>query len=391
MRVIFLILAISATFRVAHAQDLAAVWGQIELNNPTLAALRYGADADKLSSRTGLAPSNPEVEFHYLWGDGTAGNRVDLSIKQSFDFPSVYAFKSKVAKMEGERIDIQYRIGRMELISAVGQLYADIVYYNAAIAAAEARIATAAALADAYAKKLERGDGTQIESNRAQLNLRTLQSDLSQLTSERSARLIELAGFNGGQAISVTVASYETIALPSSFEVWSEMAMEKNPTLRGALADIRVSENKLRVAKSEWLPKISIGYMSERVLTAEHFQGVIAGISLPLWENSRSVKAAKAAVLADKGRAADVRQQTLTRLSALYARAAGLLSSAAQYRQIISSLNSMPLMQRALDAGEITLFEYVTEAQLYYNNEDKALEAERDFRVCYAELSAFEL
>lgn len=392
MRNIFLTFALAVVCLSASAQsNFSSILQQVELNNPTLKALRASADAEKLTARTGLAPTDPEVEFHYLWGSQTAGNRVDLSIKQSFDFPSVYAFKSKVAKMEGEVFELQYRVGRMELLTAVGQLCTQIVYYNATIAAYQGRITDAQAIADAYTKKLASGDGNKIESNRSQLTLRTLQAQAAQLKSERSALLTELAGFNDGQAVELNSAKFDKTTLPPSFEDWALGALENNPTLSAALAQVDVAQNQVRVEKSKWLPKISVGYMSERVLTAEHFQGIIAGISLPLWENSRAIKAAKATAIAGKGRADEIRRQIYTNLRALYERAVGLNLNAQLYTSSVTELNSTPLMKRALEQGEISLFEYITEAQLYYDNENSALQAQRDFQLCYVELLAFEL
>ena len=47
----------------------------------------------------------------------------------------------------------------------------------------------------------------------------------------------------------------------------------------------------VKLSKSESLPKISAGYMSESVLS-ESFRGVTMGISLPLWENRNRTSAA---------------------------------------------------------------------------------------------------
>lgn len=391
MRNILAFIALLLPFTAVAQSEFTDILSQIELNNPTLATLRSQASADKLTAKTGLAPTDPEVEFHYLWGSpSTPGNRVDVSIKQSFDFPSVYAYKNKVAKLQGAQADLQYRVGRMELLTAARQLCIDIVYYNAAIATVEGRVATAQAMADAYARRLASGDGTAIENNRAQMTLRTIKVELANLKTERTARLTELAGFNGNIPIEVTAMAFDAVALPASFDQWVDEAIEHNPQLQHALGQVAVGKKQLQVARAKWLPKISIGYMSEQVLTDEHFQGIIAAISLPLWENSRAVGASKAAAITEKYRAEEVRSGLKSRLEALYGRAAGLRQTADDYRLAIVELGNMPLLDKALAAGNISLFEYILEAQLYYDNTDKALQAERDFQLCYADLVAFE-
>ena len=48
-------------------------------------------------------------------------------------------------------------------------------------------------------------------------------------------------------------------------------------------------------------------------------------------------------------------------------------------------------VKKALDAGEISLLNYLLEIEFYYNVENKVLEAERDFEFTVAELEAVEL
>ena len=95
----------------ASAQDsFAPVLSQIEQNSPTLQTLQKQMEAQKTAYRTGLTPQDPEVQFGYLWGNPSPiGNRKDVSISQEFDFPSVYARRSRLANKQGEAAEWQYR------------------------------------------------------------------------------------------------------------------------------------------------------------------------------------------------------------------------------------------------------------------------------------------
>lgn len=82
----------------AFSQSYESVLRSIEQNNTTLKALRAQADAQKLESRKDIHLDNPEVEFGYLWGSPTeTGKRLDLNVSQSFDFPTTYYYKKKIA------------------------------------------------------------------------------------------------------------------------------------------------------------------------------------------------------------------------------------------------------------------------------------------------------
>ena len=65
--------------------------------------------------------------------------------------------------------------------------------------------------------------------------------------------------------------------------------------------------------------------------------------------------------------------------------------TADKYRQSLATVNNTDLLKKALDAGEISLLDYILEMGLYYNTVNQMLEAERDYQKAFAELSAFEL
>lgn len=85
------------------------------------------------------------------------------------------------------------------------------------------------------------------------------------------------------------------------------------------------------------------------------------------------------------------RQQFYDQLQTLYLRADGLRQTAAKYRASLSSLNNTELLAKALNAGEISLLDYIVEIGLYYDTVNQALSAERDYRQAFADLSAVEL
>ncbi len=130
--------------------------------------------------------------------------------------------------------------------------------------------------------------------------------------------------------------------------------------------------------------------MSEKAV-GQHFQGVTVGVSIPLWENRNRVKQAKIQTSATSATFEDSKIQFYNRLQALYQKAVALQQNAQKVRQAIDNNNNEPLLKKALDAGEISLLDYLLEIEFYYNAINKALEAERDFELTAAELWALEI
>ncbi|WP_293753995.1 TolC family protein, partial [uncultured Parabacteroides sp.] len=178
--------------------------------------------------------------------------------------------------------------------------------------------------------------------------------------------------------------------LPLNFNDWYVQAEDKNPVLAYVRNEIEVSQKQVSLSKAMNLPKFTAGYMSEKVV-GQRYQGVSLGISIPLWSNKNQVKQAKASVAAAQSREADTKQQFFSQLQIQYSKAMGLKTTADKYRKSLANVNNTILLKKALDAGEISLLDYMVEMGLYYDNVNQTLAAERDYQLAFAELAAVEL
>ena len=114
----------------AEVGQFDAVLREIERNSTSLAAMTRRTEAQKIGNRTGLAPENPEVELGYLPGIH-GGARKDIGISQSFDFPTLYSRRGKLADAQNLSADWQLRSQRMELLLTAEQYCIELVYNNA--------------------------------------------------------------------------------------------------------------------------------------------------------------------------------------------------------------------------------------------------------------------
>jgi len=385
------ILLLSTGFSVTAQSEYETILQQIEANNATLAALRLQTEAQKLSNRTGLAPANPEVEFHYLWGSPYAiGNRTDISVRQSFDFPTAYAHRSKIANLQNSNAELSYKAERLNILLSAKQASIELVYYNALLKEYAVRLQNAGRIAEAYKIKLDKGETNILEHNKAQLNLTTVQAEVTQIETERTALLLELKRLNGGKEIVFSNDVFSANTLPTNFEEWYATAQNKSPVLQYVRTQIEIEQRQVKLNRAMGLPKFSAGYMSEKIV-GEHFQGVTVGMSIPLWENRNRIKQAKAQTQATEAILEDSKVQFYNRLQTLYIKANALQQNAQKIRQSFTANNNEPLLKKALDAGEISLLTYLLEIEFYYNAISKALEAERDFELAVAELSVVEM
>lgn len=392
MKTLLLNIVMLSLFVCVNAQkEYESVLTEIEANNSTLEALREQMEAQKLANRTDIFLSDPEIEFNFLWGNPSSiGNRTDFSVSQSFDFPTAYGYRKKIAGMENVNAELLYKSERLNLLLSAKQICIELSYNNALSKEYKRRLENAERIAETYRIRLDKGDANILESNKAELSLTSARSEWDKVEIERSSLLAELKRMNGGKDISFTPAVYPVKVLPADFEEWYLQAEQKSPVLQYIKGQTDISRQQVKLNQAMNLPKFTAGYMSEKVV-GERYQGISLGISIPLWENKNKVKQAKAQVKANESVLEDSKIQFYNRLRNLYLKASGLQQNVIKYKKALASFNNESFLRKALDAGELSLLNYLQELEYYYDVTDKTLEAERDLELVKAELSSTEL
>jgi cobalt-zinc-cadmium efflux system outer membrane protein len=385
------IMSLIASISLNAQNNVETALKAIEENNNTLKALKVTAEAQKLENKTGIYLANPELGFNYLWGNpADMGNRNDLNIIQTFDIPTIIGMKSKIANERNGLVEWQYKAERMRILLEAKQYCIELIYFNALKKELEIRLQHAQTIAAGYQNRLTSGDANILEYNKAQLSLSAINGEISRIDVERNALLSQLKRLNGGMDVIMDDYQFNQEQLPLNFDDWYLQAEQKNPILAYIKLEVVVSQKQVSLNKAKGLPTFSAGYMSEKVV-GQRFQGLTLGVSIPLWENKNRVKQANAAVVAAQSRETDSKQQFYNQLQIQYNRALGLKNTAETYRKSLSMSNSTGLLKKALDAGEISLLNYMVELGLYYNMVNQTLEAERDYQKALTELSAVEL
>jgi outer membrane protein TolC len=415
MKKIWIFMLLLAFVQPAEGQTTVdSVLRRIEENNLSLNVLREQTKARKLSNRIGIAPAGLEIGANYLWGSPHGiGNRTDFSLSQSFDFPTTYGYRRRLADLQDVAAEQIFADGRLRTLLAARLVCIDLAYYDALAIVCNNRLQNANRLADAYKIRLEKGDANQMEYNRAQWNRVAAQTEQKRIEAERNALFLELKQMNGGQPIQFPFG-YDDPAtrsndflstvfanplfdftvewgsdLPTNFDDWVANIESRNPVLQYANQQIAIGRQEWKLSRARSLPGFSAGYMSEK-LVGEHFQGVTFGISLPLWQNANRTKHARAQVRAAEAARDDQRMQTIDRLRGLYTKAVALQKNARALRTAFLETDNWEMLHRSFDQGEISLANYLLEIGFYYDALNQTLDAERNYARARAELLAAE-
>ncbi len=241
-------------------------------------------------------------------------------------------------------------------------------------------------IADAYKAKLDIGESNVIDYNKSQLNLLEMEKDLEVLSSERSAKLIELQTLNGGKVIVFSESSYTEIQLPKSFDSWYNTTKDSIPELAWINKELEQSKSQVKLERANSLPKITGGYMSE-YLASEQFRGVTVGLSIPLWENKNKVNYAKLNTMAVEQSEMDYNVKVYNNLLMRFNKTSALQKSLVDYKKRLLVMNNTQLLDKALENGQLSLIEYLLEMQYYYRTNRNLLELEKQVHIEFAELN----
>jgi len=378
-------------FGIMAQPDIKQVLSEIEQNNTTLNVYQNLNEAQKVENKTGIYIENPEVEFHYLWGDPAArGTRQDFAVSQSFDFPTSYGYKKQIANVQNKQADLDFQMKRKNILFQAKTICTELIYLNAMHDELEKRVQHARQISEAYNAKFENGETNIIEKNKAQLNMLNARKALQENKTDRSELLAELKRLNGGTSINFYQSEFSDVQLPLDFDNWFAENEKQNTLLQQVSRKVEMREKQIKLTKALNLPKFSTGYMSESV-EGEAFKGIALGVSIPLWENKNTVKLARLQQKVAEEVAADARVQSYNRLKTHYEKANRLQETLADYTEVLESVNSTLLLKKALDAGEISLIEYMMELSLYYDTIDNILSTKNELHQALAELYFYEL
>lgn len=363
---------------------------QIKRNSTELRALRQRADAEVAAHHTGLAPDNPTVEAGYLWGmPSSVGQRIDVAVRQEFDFPTVYVWQRRLAAVQDSSAEYQYRYGRQQILLAAKQTCIRLIYSNAIVALRRADADRARQMSEAYNKMLQQGNANQLEANRARLSLTTAEATLAEAEVERDRCLAELQTLNGGVPVQFDCAEFPVAVLPVDTAAWLSSVSAADPSLAIARVESDAAQSAVSLARSRTLPRWSIGYMGEFV-EDNTFQGVTFGLSLPLWGNTGRMRQAQLCAQALQTQADAQRLHLSTKRQYQLQEARRLAVLAAQIDSTLPATDA-DLLCRAFLAGELPLTDYLLELSLQTSARVSRLAILRNLHLLLAELNAHRL
>lgn len=388
IRYIAIATALVATLST-RAQGIDGVLQQIEQNNLSLRAHSSLTEARTLDARTANQLPNPQVQYVHAWGTpAEAGQNGELVATQSFDFPTAYARRSQMAKMQRSHFTADHALVRQQTLLEAKQLCIDLIALRRQKAVADERAQNAERIAEVYTSRLNAGKGNILEKNRTDMELTAARNAVSMLQIEIEAAENRLRTLNGGEPIVFTDTEYAPLAELLPLADMEALYSTADPALLVAASQVEIAEQSVKVERAKTLPQFTVGYKLAHS-TGQHFNGVVVGMSVPIFSGYRNTRAAKAQAAYAEAEHLSAVNDVRTSLAAMYERMEVLERSIAEYRQIESEMSDYrSYLSRAIEAGQISIIDYYSSLANYYDVVSARIDFERQLQQVHAEITS---
>ncbi|MCP4311231.1 MAG: TolC family protein [Bacteroidetes bacterium] len=378
---IALILAASSYTRAQESDTLMKL---VLEQNRSLKVARETFRTAILRAGTGNTPADPEVEFGYLFGEpANLGNKINIVVKQQLDFPTSYAHRSKLKKIRSSRAELEYLLVRQEILSETHRLWIEQLHLNQLSLLLNERLGRAKTIRDHVQAMMEVGEVGPMEYSQANLMLASVEGEYEEVQSEQENNHLALLEMTGGTGVEIGDTLF-----PKPVSILEDSLLAAYRTGPGALLHQRGREEKeseKNLARSQHLPKLSAGYFSE-VVPTEAFRGFTVGISVPLWENTRTVKTAQSALIQSEAELDQYLYAQEKELRQKINALENLHSRVEKLEEALGSANSLNLLASSMESGEISLSEYFYTSDFYFRNQQLLLRYKRDLLALEADL-----
>ena len=393
MKRFILTIALVSSAMVAGAQtSIEEVLRSIETNNKELQANRQMVTAQKLEAKLDNNLPDPSVSYTHQYGNKEGmGIQGELVASQSFDFPTVYVQKNKLSKAKGEGFDRQSAEIRQQILLQAKEVCLDLVLLNQQKNLLDIRRQNAEQLSALYETRLQNGDANVLEVNKINLELLNAKNEARMNEAARMAKLHELAMLNGGIEINFTDTAYLPVENPLSFVDLKQEAIPANRQLLSLQSEKAAALRQLSVSKSLNLPGFELGYRLNTATGGERFNGFLVGISIPLFSNRNHVKQAKAQSLYTDLQLESATATIESDLLRLYNQSVALKTSIDEYSEVLKSQNNLALLNKAIQAGQISMIEYFVDVTTLYQSMQNHMQLQNEYQKVMAQLYKFKL
>lgn len=352
---------------VLRTGNIEEVLLSVQDNNPELIALDKDVEAQMLQMKGENIPEDPSVEYSSFYSSGVSGQSgSELVVSQGFDFPTLYAARHKRNELAQAALDKGLESERRRILLDARNLCYDIIMYRQTGSLLAMQSEIAGRLLSLYGQRLETGDASVLEVNKIKVELMGVATAVAANDAALDAACRALDAMNGGNVIEFEADFYPLVEEIRDREAFIEEYLGSDASVAAAEDAADAAAKEVSVNRQGWIPKFEIGYRRNTAIReAEH--GFLVGGSIPLFSNHRKVAMAKARSASAHSTLNSVRLQAESEVRALLNEMEQTENAIRAYDEPLMR-ETLELLGKAVEGGEISLIDYFVEASTIYDN-----------------------
>lgn len=381
---------------LVHADSLSAqvpfmqAVEQIVSASPKVRSVTMSATSEQLQARMSNMLSDPEVEGGYQWGRKDVGNKWEVSVTQSFDWPGVYRARAKSVGYQSEALAALIQDTENDVRAEAAVTLIDYVWAVKRVHVAENILQQMQALEESYQKAFQHGETTILEVNKTKLTRieasRNHTGALSYLNAVReSARAMAPAIDMDSLLMCITDFPAQQLF---TLQQYRDAVTDRDPALRSLSLAADASVSEVTVARRSLMPGFRVGY-SHICELGDHFNGISFGLNLPVFSSRKKVSAAAASAQAAGMEYSIARAESMARVYSQVAQAEALAGEIDSYGAVATDQRPVQLLRKALDGGEINLLTYLQEIAYFNDAAMNYLDLQKEYHTVLAGLNRY--
>lgn len=385
---IFTLLTLLLGTTVLKAQTMEAVLRSIESNNLQLKALSRDNAAAVLDLKAENALAAPEVTYIPQYLKGANGvYTTEVEVTESFDFPTQYSQRSKRAAFEAEKRDHEYAEARREVLLDAELTCLDLIRSNQMANLLQLRFNDSEHMLTLVEKRMAAGDATALELNKVRLERMDVMKLKVQNDAERIALLQKLCELNGGVEVVLNDTVFPHRELTGDCEAFVQQALTNSAAVRVAESGLRMANHDVSASRQSWLPQLTLGYRGN-LSADEALHGVVIGAAFPLFSTTSKVRAAKQRRESAELQLQDARVKAASWYRSRYTELQRI-HSILDHSDTALLLETLALLNKAVDQGQMTAMEYYVEAPAIYDKLATHIDLHHQYSRLLAEALVF--
>jgi heavy metal efflux system protein len=262
-------------------------------SNLSVRSAAYSIDVSK--ALKGASLDLPKAVIDGQYGQFNSFSKDNgFTISQSFAFPTVYIYKSKLAGANIKSSELKYDVSRLEIATQVKQVYWQYVFLHAKQKLLVYQDSLYSGFLRAAELRARSGETNRLEMITARSQSLEVKNQLFQVTSDIDIYIRKLMILLNTKSLPVPIdINLEKIDFTSTVD---SLSVEKNPSLGYSRQQVEIAKIGKKLEQSQILPDLNIGYFSQTINGVQEvngvprtfgpgnrFTGVQAGISIPIW------------------------------------------------------------------------------------------------------------